>query len=379
MELNSCYVSNPLKKLIVSDRRRRSFVADKLDMKPERLKALLKAPEHLSCLEAFKFCELYQLHPEVLFDLYMGEKTPTDFRRPGRFDYARFYSSEYQTHKLWHFIETLRAEFEWSEERIAKCCGLSLNQYHYFAGRWRSFPFLAAMKLARTLEEDVVQLHDVKFDIEAFIKRFGPHGEAQAHLPARFEVGAGSKMRLLDNALDYLRERFGEAFPQIILKSLEIPEGALRFKDKNISILTFKELHRKCIALGGDKLTPYYLGKNNQYNKANRMMFRQYLNFSNYREFYLSACKDVAPLVDRNFFYDVIESSHKHVRIRAVAQPERHKALGERFLNRNMALYIYGHFAVSPRYVDWPESQADFSSFVVDTLKSEFYFTCRFG
>ncbi len=367
---------NPLKVLFDGDRRRRSFLAAELGIAPARLGALIRSPLNLNALEAFALCRLYGVSPYRLINCYEAGLHP--LQGGSGFDFDRFYPHRYSEKNFWRAIELVSNTLKLSEDKIAQQCELTLAQYQHYSGRWRSFPFVAGMKLARWLGEDLMALHSDDLDLEALRKRLLMAGEVMAYLPARYENGAGSKMRLFDNALEYLRLNFGEEFVRIILASMGFPQEALRFKDKNISILAFKDLHQKAISLSGDKLIPFELGRHNRMNQANKTLFGQLMNVKNHRQFYERVGNDIASKVDLNFFYEAIKLTQRGALIEARMRPARVTQLSENYLDRNVALYIYGHFLVGPGYFGLKECPPDLSSLEVEPEQGVFRFLCRY-
>ncbi len=368
--------ANPLKMLLEGDRRRRSFLADKLCVSPARLSALLRSPGHLNSLEAFSLCRLYGVSPLGLWQSY--ERPVAERSTLGSFNFDLFYPHELSEKNFWRSLDFICSVLKLTEDEVAARCKLSLAQFQHYSGRWRSYPFVAGMRFANWLGEDLVLLHSTDLDYEALKKRLLMAGEVMAYLPERYELGAGSKMRLFENALDYLKIQYGEEFVTVVLSSMGFPREALRFKDKNISVLAFKDLHRKAIALSGESLVPFELGRHNRFNHANKVLFNQLMTVTNHQQFYAEVGRDIAARVDLNFTYQAIKLTQRMAVIEARARPHRLKELGENFIDRNVALYIYGHFLVGPGYFGLKECPPDLKHLEVEPEKGYFRFVCRY-
>src|SRR5690606_20902416 len=124
----------------------------------------------------------------------------------------------------------------------------------------------------------------------------------------------------------YLTKHYGSDFADTVLRGMEMPESALKFKDKDISILTFKTLHRKAIALAQDKMLPFELGRHNRFNQSNIAMVRQLVPPCSHIEFYQLMCEEISAKMDQNFFYRVTEVSDNAVKINACTRAERLEA-----------------------------------------------------
>lgn len=368
-------LGNPLKRLLGGDRRRRSFLASQIGVAPERLGALLRSPQNLNCLEAFSFCRLYAIAPSCLWRSYQGLGI---IEKQGHFDFDRFYPHEFSEKNFWRTLDFIASILKLREEDLAHRCGLTPAQFKHYSGRWRTFPFVSGMKLADSLKEDLVLFHTSDLELEALKTRLLMAGEVMAYLPKRYEHGAGSKMRLFENALDYLKINYGENFVRVILSSMGFPSEALRFKDKNISVLAFKDLHRKAIALSGDPRVPFELGRHNRVNHANKVLFNQLMDVRTHRQFYECVGKDIASKVDLNFNYHSIKVSQRSALIEARARPTRLTQLEENFLDRNVASYIYGHFLVGPGYFGLKECPEHPNGLEVDEEAGFFRFLCRY-
>lgn len=336
----------------------------------------MRSPLNLNSLEAFALCRLYGLSPLELWQIY--QQVTAQLNTHTHFDFGLFYPHKLSEKNFWRSLDLISTTLKLSELELSQHCGLTLTQFQHYSGRWRSFPFVAGMKLANWLGEDLVLLHSTDLDHEALKKRLIMAGEVMAYLPQRYELGAGSKMRLFENALDYLKIEYGAEFVTVVLSSMGFPREALRFKDKNISVLAFKDLHRKAIALSGDSMLPFELGRHNRFNQVNKVLFNQLMKVEGHREFYQSVGRDIASKVDLNFTYETTKLTQRMAILEARARPHRLKELKENFIDRNVALYIYGHFLVGPGYFGLKECLPDLASLEVEPEKGYFRFTCRY-
>lgn len=281
---------------------------------------------------------------------------------------------------FWQHLENLQELLKIKDEDFSNMFSLSVKQFRFARSNCRSLSWRECHYFEHRYKIHPALWFTQDIDLQCLAKNIQSPFKSNAYLPEQFE-GGGSRMRSLANAIQFVRQTWGQECSSALTSSMQITPESLHFSEKSISIKIFSILHQKLRIFGAKDEHYISMGYNNKVNHKNRRLLAQKIprdisGVGNTMKYYID---HLSSNIDTNKHYKTLKLTKNS--ISAISKPSENFINSFRpshpFSEREIALYGIGHMKTMPTYFGYPEF--DHVELVFDESTGEAHYTAYFS
>lgn len=222
---------------------------------------------------------------------------------------------DYSKYDLIKNINLIIEECQLSNIDMAVLLNIPLFKFNYFMNVKKDIPAFAVDNLSNALNVSFEKLCSGDFDMATLKEHL--KGDTQ-HIPARLKENAYSKLRTIQNALEFAEDKFHPSLSAKIKKDLQLPKDISGLLDENISVSAVNQVFKSLKKAGAKRSDFFDIG---QQSVSSFMaspfgdMLWEHHGKQRYWEALFESNGGIIELVDRNFEYRIVSLNKQRARI----------------------------------------------------------------
>lgn len=251
---------------------------------------------------------------------------------------------------FWLNLERILQGINMSDDEISSRLRLKIRNFRFLRSKRCALPLECHNNLSQIISFPAEVLYLKDLDFMQIIKSKNNLFSSWSELPQKYLTQTGSKMKTLENAYLFLKEKRPNYNWEMFLLYLQINPDVLKISEKLFSLTLFVDLHKQIRNwIKVDDLFFVEMGYNNLINKKNISQFRNYNclidNFS-FKEII-----NLSNKIEINYTYQILFESSE---VTVLKSKRKNDKKNNRIGSWETSLYVLGHICASPIYFNNP-------------------------